>query len=204
MTTVWQIFEWLQFVTDTNRNGACTPEEAAMALDSAQQIFYQECIDRKQYDTLRLLHNEAVLTSDPTGLVAYPADYGHRVTLMKDYTVLSEIRHTEVYERMNSALYPPTYNKPVYVVEKNGFQLLPKLTNTITLHYYAKPGTPKIAYALSNTGGISYDPANSKQLDFPPEHWMNILLKACAFMGVNLGDQDVLALTQLNTTANDQ
>jgi len=205
MDTIWDIYKWLQFITDTNRNGACSPEEASMALGSAQALFFEDCIRRSDTNALRELHGISKAASAPTGIAPYPPGYAHLNAVMHSGVVLEEIAHGEIYERANSVLYAPTYNKPVFVREKSGLQLYPILEYPeIEIHYTASPASPKIAYSVSLQGEAIYDPASSVPLSFPKEYWTKIALGACPFLGVNLGARDVFSLTQLNVPEGDQ
>lgn len=205
MTTIFDIYTAIVDITDKYRNGFLSPEFVSRALDNAQLDLYNHFLPLKEQGSdiattaLIPFKNSTTLVSDAAGLLTYPAEYGNTEAIYTEvdgtFTSITTILHTELMNAVNSALYPIAEN-PRYIEENDGVQIYPKTLHTVDFHYLSVPTTPFIGYTLSGSV-IVYDAGTSVQLQFDRQYWLHIMLRAMPYIGVNLTDQDVSALSQL-------
>ena len=175
-----------------------TPEEVGYALDMGQQALFKHYREHPNEDALLPFTKETTLTTDSTGFVAVPSDYAHILDIYGvvngEIVTYEPILHKEVGDALRSALFPIA-DYPRYVRDSAGLQFYPRAVHTVTLSYFSKPTTPVIGYTTSGNA-ISYNSGTSTQLVFKDNYWMEVILKALSYLGVNLGAPEVFALSQ--------
>lgn len=210
MTNIGDIYNTIVWITDKYRNGFLAPEDVSKALDNAQLDLYNYFLPLKENGddiaTTALIpfKKSTPLTSNSTGQVTYPGDFGNTEAIYCDvdgvFTSITSVLHVELMNAVNSALYPITQN-PRFIEENNVIQIYPKTLHTVDFHYLSIPTTPVIGYTLVGTV-VTYNPATSTQLVFDPQYWLQIILRSMPYIGVNLTDQDVSSLYQLANNSN--
>jgi len=210
LTNIFDIYETIIWITDKYRNGYLSPEDVSKALDNAQLDLYNYFLPLKENGddiaTTALIpfKRSTTIVSNSTGALTYPADFGNTEAIYTEidgvFTSIITVLHVELMNAMNSALYPIVQN-PRFIEENNVIQIYPKTAHTIDFHYLSIPSTPVIGYTLVGSV-ITYDPGTSTQIEFDPQYWLQIMLRAMPYIGVNLTDQDVTALFQLTNNAN--
>lgn len=197
MDNIWDVFKTMEFITDTVRNGACSPEESAMALDSGQLLFFKECVEKKDREALYPFEKKSVLATSASGFLQYPIDFSHRIMPYIGDQPLEGLTENTIGERLNSVIYPPDASRPIFILIENGLQLYPKQSYSINLQYVSIPATPIINYTVSGNT-IVFNPTGSIELGFTKEYWVQILLMSLPFVGVSLSDKDVFSLIALS------
>lgn len=205
MNNIFDIYRRINWITDKYLNGFNSPEDISKALDAGQMALFNYFLPLKENGddiaTTALIpfKTSTSLTSNGSGLLTYPVNYSNTEAIYEDisgiFTSVIPILHVELANAMNSALYPIALN-PRYIEEQNGVQLYPKTVQTVDFHYLSVPTTPVIGYTIVGNEPV-YDPTTSVQLQFDVQYWMDVLLRGLPYIGVNLSDQDVIALSAL-------
>lgn len=192
---------FFNFVTDKYRNGEVTPENVSLALGAGQLALFKEYYNGGQLvdvsvDALLPFAKTTMIVSNVVGIASLPNDYYHlRALIATSGVQFSPMEHAEISQAVNSQLLPIA-QYPRYLAGVNNLQLYPQLLSAATLYYYSKPIDPIIAY-MAPTDDYSdptYNATNSVQIGFAKQYWIEVIMKSLPYIGVNLGDSDVLAL----------
>lgn len=206
--TIFDIHNWIDFLTNKAQGVYFTHEEKDMAIDRSQMQYFNEqyayyALAQKIQESLSPFKTKfTFLTSDtPNGLLTTPSGYqyliGGRVIYMegthtrnKSLKVLSS---DELAYRLDSQLRPVTAYKPVAVMagKVSGIsliQLYPKQTFAGEIDYLRRPAVPKYAYTQSGRA-FTYDSANSVQLEWGESELNEIIIRTLSFLGISIDDQ---------------
>lgn len=196
----------MQFVIRKQLGVFVTIPEAVEALRAAQ-------LDRYAYDFSQYQTNQVVVdglspfkvrhqfTTNSSGEVTNPSDYQH--LLGGVFTVTGSTINTvrfinddELGDALTNQLRPVSTSRPIAVDSALGFQLYPQTQQTGFYTYLRIPNTPVYAYTQVNRV-ITYDAANSVQLEYYDVYIDNIIARALSYFGINLDDQAVQQFAQL-------
>jgi hypothetical protein len=204
MTTIFDVWQFINFVTDKVLQGYVDPDDISRALDVGQQQLYQHYWtsfygkDQTLVDALIPFERTANGTTTSGGVLSYPADYGH---VLGVYTIIDgrktsveQSLHSELDYFLNSKIYPIESN-PRFLTESNGLHVYPERVMDVQLHYLAKPTTPVIGYTMNGNEPV-YNPGASVQLEFSNNYWMQIIQLSLPYIGVNLNAPEVAGLFQ--------
>jgi hypothetical protein len=103
----------------------------------------------------------------------------------------------EVNARLESYLMYPAFSKPIAMLtvqfQDKILKRYPKGNplSELVLFYLERPAKPKFAYTL-NGRVVTYDIENSVQLRWNDRSIDNIIKRACAYAGANMGEADIL------------
>ena len=204
--TIFDVHNWIDFLTNKAQGVYFTHEEKDMALDRAQMQYFNEqyayyAVAQKMQESLSPFKTTYTFLNAPSGLITTPAGYqyliGGRVIYMdgthtrnKSLKVLSS---DELAYRLDSQLRPVTAYKPVAVMagKVSGIsliQLYPKQTFAGEIDYLRRPAVPKYAYTQSGRA-FTYDPANSVQLEWGESELNELIMRALSFLGISIDDQ---------------
>ena len=199
MTTIWDVYECLNFISDKERNGYLSPEQGSIALDVAQNQLhaYYMPLTLKGDDlataAMTPFQNRGTFNTNAFGALIYPQDWANTQAIYKSIggqlVSFNNILHDELAPALRSVIYPITDN-PRYLEEATFIQIYPQVRHTIELHYRTKPTTPVIGYTTVGNEAV-YDPNTSVQLMFDTQYYMQIIQLACAYVGINLSSRDV-------------
>ena len=204
------IHDFIRFIERKERGAFHTPDEMDEALDMGQMDYFAECFD--EYGRTQKLHDALSSfkvtysfsnASSPLGLVTLPSTYLH---LLDGYTVVYDnsretsrkrnitfVNEDERTAALDSQLRPVTILNPLGEQKTSlTIQLYPETPQAGVITYLKRPAVPKYAYTQVGRA-ITYDSANSTQLEWSDLYIRKVILKALSYLGVNLNDQ---ALTQ--------
>lgn len=204
MTNIFDVWEFINFVADKYRNGYLAPPEVSKALDQAQNTLWYNFLGKRQNGNelalvaLKPFYKTVSVTSFTSGLVNYPNAWAETQAVYKnaDGVTISvrQVLHDELQDALSSVIYPISAN-PRYLEQETGIQIYPAITTSVSWHYLSKPTTPVIGY--TNSGNqVIYDPVTSVQLQFDTQYWNDIIALTLPYIGVNLSDQELAALSQ--------
>lgn len=173
----------------------------AAQLDRYEYDFGKYQIDQTVVDALSPFKVRTQFTSASDGQVTMPTDYQH--LLGGVFTVFGSTVNTvhfvnddELSDALTNQLRAVTTGRPIAVDSALGFQLYPQIQQTGFYTYLRLPVTP--VYAYTQVGRvITYDPANSVQLEYYDVYIDNIISRAMGYLGIYLDDQAVQQFAQL-------
>lgn len=204
--TIDEIYQLMQFVIRKQLGSFVTIPEATEALRAAQLDRFE--FDFKQYqinqvvvDALSPFKVRTQFTSASDGEVTVPANYQHLIGGVFTVTgstvnTVRFINDDELGDALTNQLRPVSTSRPIAVDSANGFQLYPQSQQTGFYSYLRIPNTP--VYAYTQVGRvITYDAANSVQLEYYDVYIDNIIARALSYLGVNLDERGVQEFAQL-------
>jgi hypothetical protein len=207
LNNIFDIWNFVNFITDKYRNGYLSPEEFSSALANGQLLYWNYNIGLRQKGNelssvaLSPFNRVVNVTSNPAGLAAKPLNYAETQGIFIGSNSVNQIVHNELEYALNSVLYPIAEN-PRFIQESNGVVIYPKQVHNIEWHYIASPITPVLGYTTT-TNGIVYNPLTSVQLEFDRQYWQEIVLLSLPYIGVNLSNNEVVGLQEMfNLNAN--
>ena len=211
-----QIYDLMEFVVRKYKGGSfVTIDEAMETLDTAQLTCLEEWF--APYGENQILHDailpfkiDYVFVSDVSGRVTYPSDYLHLVSNV--YTSIGSTRNKVTFKNedewvdaTNSQLRAPSATAPIARdvskynsstgVNDGGFVIFPFTLQAGTFTYLQRPPTP--VYAYTQVGRVvTYDPANSVQLQWTDAFVNKVIAKALKYWGIDLDEQGVSAFAE--------
>lgn len=207
MNNIFDIWNFVNFITDKYRNGYLSPEEFSSALANGQNLYWNHTMGLRQKGnelaliTLKPFFRVSSVTSSSLGLALSPTNYAETQGIFIGSKSVKQIVHNELEYALNSVLYPIADN-PRFLQENNGVVIYPKQVHNIEWHYIANPSTPVLGYTTT-TNAIVYDPTTSTQLEFDKQYWQEIILLSLPYIGVNLSNNEVVGLQEMfNLNAN--
>ena len=163
-------------------------------------------------DELKKFKTTETYTTAADGLVNFSSltqSYAHLLGLRIVYTednverqsgvkVLSE---AQIAQRINSQIVAPTDNDPVALIGNTSIQLFPdNKVHEVIVSYLRLPAKPKYAYSVGSDGRtITFDSANSVDLEFPDTSYNDIVMKTLNLLSVNTKDAFLNQYSQLKT-----
>lgn len=204
MNTIWDVFQFFVFVTDGARNGSLSPEQVASALAAGQLALFKQYwgdgpadkLPQSSVDALLPFSISQPITSNSAGVITLPGDYSHirsfTTGVGSSFRKYDPVLDTELQQALNSQLYPVEVY-PIYNPVGSTLQLYPNRATNGTLNYYKRPTPPVIGYTVVDQDPV-YNAGASTQLQFDKKYWIEVILKALPYVGVNLADPDVFAL----------
>lgn len=144
------------------------------------------------------------LASSPNGLVTIPNDYefflnGYTVTFDnirgRQENKITPVNEDEKVIATNSQLRPVTTKSAVMVQGSGYFVLYPQQPVGGEINYVSTPVTPLYAYTQAGRV-ITYDPANSIQLQWRDIYLNKVIAYALPYMSINLNEAQVQQFAQ--------
>lgn len=199
------IYNFMRYVVRKERGVFLTTDEAMSALDNGQMDAYKEYFslygqNQIVHDAIRPFRIYYNFTSDSSGFVTFPD--GYLDLLGQPFTVTGStvnriefVNEDELAFALTSQLRAVTNSYPIAVDTNDGFSIYPQQTQIGYLWYLRRPDTP--AYAVIESGRvITYDAANSVQLEWGDQYINNIVAKALFYVGVNMNEEGVIGFAQ--------
>jgi hypothetical protein len=199
------LYNFYRYIVRKQRGAFVTPEEFSSNLDSGQMDAVAEWFEpygatQKLHDGLRQIRVYYQFTSNFAGFVTYPSDYIH--ILGSPFTVtgstvneIAFVNESELVFSLKSQVRALSNEYPIAVDTSTGFSIYPQQTQIGFFNYLKRPDTPNLAYTQSGRT-ITYDAANSTQLEFSDIYVNNILAKALKYASVNMDEQGVYAFAE--------
>ena len=193
------VYDFMVFIVRKERNVFLTIQEAMNALDNGQldAMSYWASIygeDGVVHDAIAEFKRTSWFTTDTVGFFPLPSDY---CRLLGFYTVAGSttykptyVNEDELADALNSQLRPVATTTPKWRDDNGGIQLYPQVIQYGTLMYLRRPAIPVYAYTESGRT-ITYDSANSVQLEWNELYWNNIIARALVYVGINMNENTV-------------
>lgn len=199
------IVTFVQYIIRKERGIFLLPSQCTANLDNAQMECFEEWfklygINQEVHDSLRPFRVYYQFTSNASGFVTYPSDYQH--ILGTAFTVsgstVNEItfpNEDEFVSALNSQLRPVSLSEPIARDTSTGFSLYPQSTQIGFFTYLRRPATPVFAYTQVGRA-ITYDAANSVQLEWSDSFINRIIATSLKFVGINFDDNAILKFAE--------
>lgn len=198
---------------DKELGGFPSHEEIDMALANGSQATFEQyvpyyAVNEKYQDALAPFKTPYQFTnsSSPGGLITLPANYRRlnsiwllrydNDTLANVLKEVPEVNDDDLAERTRSQLDPISTNPIFQAAGAGKFQLYPKKQSVGECWYLKTPADPVFAY--TQVGRIiTYDQANSTQLEWSRGELNNVMFRALQYLGVNMSQELMVQYTQL-------
>ena len=167
---------------------------------------------QKVDDELKKFKTTETYTTATDALVNFSslsASYAHLLSLRIVYTENSVERQSgvkvlsedQIAQRINSQIVAPTDNEPVALIGNTSIQLFPdNKAHSVIVSYLRLPTKPKYAYSVGSDGRtVTFDSANSVDLEFPDTSYNDIVMKALNILSVNTKDSFLNQYSEVKT-----
>ncbi len=216
MVNIYDCYEMVKFITNTNPNGYITVPEFNLGIAKAQNLLFNKKMAERQGGNelalvaLKPFYKTTNVTTDSSGYVAYPTRWAETQGMYKEIAgatlSVRQMLHNEIQDALGSAIYPIASN-PRWLEQQTGVTIYPKEIQTLDWHYISSPITPVLSVTYG-TNNVTYDPLTSVQLEFDTQFYMEIIYLTLDIIGVNLADAQVqnligtYSISDSNGTAN--
>lgn len=164
-------------------------------LDAVEFWFSGYGVNQILHDAIRPLRVYQPFTSNSSGFVTFPSDYSHLIG--NPFTVFGSsvtngrfVNEDEFQSAATSQLRPLDNNNPIFVDSSTGFSIYPQTTQTGAYWYLKRANSPTLV--VTQVGRVvTYDAANSVQIELNEMYWNNVLAKALKYAGVNMDEKGV-------------
>lgn len=198
--TINDLYNLTQYIIRKERGSFITIPEFnqnidAGLLDFVLEYFEQYGKNQTIHDAIKPFRKQQAFTSDIAGFVTYPSDYLHLIG--SPFTVYGSsitngrwANEDEIASALTSQLRPCDNSNPVFVDSATGFSIYPQQAQQGQYWYLRRPTSPVLA--VTQIGRvITYDAANSVQIETSEIYWNNIVARALKYAGVNLDDKGI-------------
>lgn len=158
-------------------------------------------------DNCRLLIIPVALTVGSNGYFAYPPDYAAFSSLYYRYTLnnpnggtptfsdrwVEMVTDSELVQRLQSSIKPPSVFFPVGSWSASGFKLYPEQVTRVNLTYLKIPRTPVRGFTVLPNDETEYNPATSTQVEWPDTIMPTFAARVAKWVGVNLREEELYA-----------
>ena len=179
-----EMYKIVQYAVNKSQNGYVSPSQFNLLINQAQidyqdfllgqfqQYQYGKAAPRISYtknedirQRMTPFINEATLSTDASGYVAYPVGYLQTDTIRtSNFKRVRFVQQDSLYSYFNSQIDPIITN-PIYLLEKEGFRFYPNIsTNSVALTnlkltYVKVANTVSWGYSLDANGRPVFAPA---------------------------------------------
>ena len=206
------IYNILLYIARKQRGVFISPDEAMTILDNGQleltqKGFEQFQINQTIVDILSPFKEKVQTTTQSDGQCVMPSNYAH--LLGSVYTIYGStvnavkfVNEDELPLVLTNLLRPVNLSNPIAIDSALGFQVFPNTAQTIFYTYLRSPVKPYLAYTQVGRT-VTYDPANSIQIEFYDIYINNIISRALKYLGINIDEQGIeqFAVMQQQETA---
>ena len=194
------IYNILLYIARKQRGVFITPDEAMTILDNGQleltqKGFEQFQINQTIVDILSPFKEKVQTTTQSDGQCVMPSNYAH--LLGSVYTIYGStvnavkfVNEDELPLVLTNLLRPVNLSNPIAIDSALGFQVFPNTAQTIFYTYLRRPVKPYLAYTQVGRT-VTYDPANSIQIEFYDIYINNIISRALKYLGINIDEQGI-------------
>lgn len=190
----------MRYVVRKERSVFLTIDQAMSVLDAGQLEVFEDYfkmygVDQIIHDAINPFKVNYQFTSAVDGTVTLPSDYLHllpNVFTVSGSTVnkVRFVNEDEWVDAITSQLRPVSVTKPIAKDYQEGFNLYPQSQQTGFLTYMRRPATP--VYAYTQVGRtITYNAADSVQLEFSDIYIDKIIAKALGYIGINMTEPEI-------------
>lgn len=189
-------------------NTLTIPQFNQLCFQSVMQVFekdYQTFLMTEELsEFLRIYLNNQVSSVPATGILPYPADYQHIISIRKYYVnakgvgkmlQVEEIKNVEWGFIQMSSLREPTLRFPKYNEFDGVIRFLPMNLGIIEIDYIKTPDQPVWGYTMVS-GRPVYDPLTSTNFEFQAYSTNIVAGVFLSLIGVNLKDSELERFAQ--------
>lgn len=158
-------------------------------------------------DNCRLLITNVQITVGSNGYFAYPADYAAFSAMYYRYILnnpsggtptyserwVEMVTDSELIQRLQSSIKPPSVFFPVASWNDLGFRAYPEQVTRINLKYLKYPRTPVRGFTVLANDETEYDAATSVQVEWPDALMPTFAARVAKWVGVNLREEELYA-----------
>lgn len=221
--TLGQIYELIQYIVNKDFDGMIvTPERFNLLIKVVSIEHFRNKygipeeyqpgrpvpnetadITIKNTDDLRAFKTRLPNRTVANGLMLYPADYAHVMTVVYNFsktingtaTILPKqvelLREAEFASREGNYTKRPTTSNPIAVLRSDGIHIRPITITGTDLNYYRFPVDPEFVYDEWD-GGVTEDPNSSIQFEFPKDEHFTLTKMILSLIGVNLREEQIV------------
>lgn len=199
--TINDMYELCRFVVRKERGIFITVNDFNKRIDDGQldavALWFKGYGETDElHDAIRPLRVYQPFTSDSSGFVSFPSNYLHKIGT--PYTVYGSsvtkprwVNEDELPDALTSQLRPVSNDYPLLVDSSTGFSIYPQSTQTGAYFYLRRPVAPVLA--VTQVGRtVTYDSANSVQIELNEIYWNNILARALTYFSVYMNEDGIL------------
>ena len=211
-----EVYNFLVYIIRKERNGFLTIDDFNRDIDRAQLEVFEDYYEmygqtQKTHDAISNFKATYTFTQTdtPLGVITFPDDYLHlRVVNTVTYDNTTEtaslnplriVADDELTYALKSQIRPVSVTTPIGLEQANSIQLYPKVPQAGEMLYFKRPIAPVYAYTLSGTGNrtVTYDAANSVQLQWLDVYINKIVAKTLTYVGINLNEAQLVQFAEM-------
>lgn len=194
--------DMIDTLKNEGQTGYHTPEEIDRALNNASDDKFNS--EKKVFeatgfisDNIRTFKTKATV-SLTSGSGALPSDYSYRTGASTTGNLPVEIlSEGEWVNKINDPIDPPSTTRPIMAI-RSTIDVLPITLTSVVLYYLKRPATMVFGYTVTDGENV-YNSGTSTNCDFPVDCHVDIVLRACVYLGIPLRDQDLIRLKAYKT-----
>lgn len=198
--TIFSLYELSRYIVSKERGVYLTIPDFNQNMDAglldAVEFWFQGYGENQTlHDAIRPLRTYQPFTSSSAGFVTFPSDYAH--LLGNPYTVYGStvtngrfINEDEFISATTSQLRSLDSSNPVFLDSATGFWIYPQTTQVGAYWYLRRPLSPVLAYTQVGRA-ITYDSANSVQVELNEMYWNNVVARSLKYAGINMDEEAV-------------
>lgn len=196
--TIDQMHGFLILLKNEGQGHFNSPEDIDTALNAGSNDKANE--EKRLFESTRFvsdnLSNFKTVASIAltVGLGSKPDDYDYATAgLTSDESNQVDIvSDSEWATRKNDPIDPPSAEHPICAI-RDMIEVVPHSVSSFSLHYLRVPGTMVFAYTIEDDQ-IVYNAMSSTDCDWPVSCHIDIILRACVYLGVPLSDDLLMRL----------
>ena len=200
--TIKEMHDMIDTLKNEGQTGYHTPEEIDRALNNASDDKFNS--EKKIFestgiisDNLRTFKTKATV-SLTSGSGSLPSDYSYRTGASTPGDLPIEIlSEGEWVNKINDPIDPPSTTRPIMAI-RSTVDVLPITLASVVLYYLKRPATMVFGYTVTDGENV-YNSGTSTQPDWAVDCRVDIVLRACVYLGIPLRDQDLIRLKAYKT-----
>lgn len=196
--TIKKMHDIINFLKSEGQSGYHSPGEIDDALNMASADKFNE--EKKLFerdsnisDNLRPFKKSSSIPITG-GFGDLPTDYAYRTnaSASNDTVEVRIVPESEWFSVINNPISAPSTTRPAMAI-RNQIQIVPSSITPVKLYYLRIPATMVFGYTVNDDDYI-YNSGTSTQCDWPESCHLDIIRRACVYLGVNLSDEALVRL----------
>jgi hypothetical protein len=163
--------------------------------DAIEWWWEQYGVDQKIHDAIRPLRVYQPFTSDSSGFVTFPSNYIHLIG--QPFTIYGSavtkptaVNEDELPFALTSVQRAVSMEYPIMIDTATGISFYPQQTQIGTYFYLRRHASPVLAYTQVGRV-VTYDAANSVQIELNEIYWNNIIARSLRYVGINMDEKAI-------------
>ncbi len=195
--TIGEMHDTIKFLKNQGQGGYHSPEEIDRALNMGSFDKYNEEkieFERTQKisgDLANFKTSSSITISGGFGVIPDGYDYATNASTSTGRQI-DIIPESEWFSRVNDPIAVPNSSYPIIAI-RDQVQVVPDSLTPVVLYYLKKPAV--VEYVYSDSGGdITPNPGASTDSDWTETAQTDIILRACSYLAIPLGDDPLIKL----------